>query len=250
MFEVTISVPQSEEYLLSYIREQTLSAINEMDAVSTDVKECARCYFSVACSDTFRFQLKMLVLDNVAEVVSMGYKNIFMHDCLNVRHGNFFQNTLINTMCVFDRSSDKQFLSKVIDVEKPLFIDGYLNFKLGNLKSKWQDIANLLIENKFVLNDTELIMEFLQYLLESVSCKTQHLSITIEEKDFFMYGTANKVLQKVRTLAVFTNIEEEIALNVLLLKPKSVTVYYGQNKPSKEFCQLMQFFDCKYLQTV
>lgn len=247
MYEVTISVPKGDEYLLSHIKQQTAVALTEMDAISTDLTDDDRSYFSVACSDTFRFQMKRLIAENVSDVVALGYKNVYMRSCLKVKQGNFFQNVLINTMCVFDKSCDQQIVSKIIDVNKPLFLDGYCNFRLNALKRKWKEITNLVSDNNFILHDEQLILEFLQYLLESVSCKVSQLSLSIEVDDFLMYDSNDKVLPKVKSLAPKTTAEEEAALNVLLLKPQSVTVYYGE-KPSQDFCTLLQLFQCKFVQ--
>ncbi len=247
MYEITISVPHETRHLLNYVKEQTEQAIAEMDGIATDVEDKRRCYFSVACSDTFRFQLKRLVLESVSEAVALGYKNIFVRNCLKIKQGNFFQNVLINTMCVFDKAYDSQIISKILDVDKPMFIDGYCNFKMEMLKKKWSEIAKLVSQNNYILHDNRLIMEFLQYLLDSLNSGISKLSVSFENDTFCMYDSDSKVLPVVTSLSINPNAEEEAALNVLLLKPQKVTVYYNE-KPSEDFVNLMSLFDCKYIQ--
>lgn len=241
-----MSVPRSDEHLLEHIKIQTSPALAEIDGIATDVEDKHRCYFSAACSDTFRFQLKRLFVESVAEAVALGYKNIHMRNCLKVSRGNFFQNVLINTMCVFDKAYDKQIISKILDADKPMFIDGYCNFKITPLKRKWTEIAKLVSENNFILHDKQLIEDFLQYLLESVSSKTSSLSVSLENDAFLLYDSKNNVLPNVNSLARNSTVEEEAALNILLLKPKHLTVYYGK-KPSEDFCHLLRLFDCKFV---
>lgn len=136
MYEVTVSALRKEQHLLEHIKREAVPAIAEMDGIFTEMSDESRSYFSVACSDTYRFQLRRLLSGSIAETIALGYKNIFVRNCLHVNKGNFLQNVLINTMCVFDKTYDQQIVSKIIDVDKPVFIDGYCNFRLQPLKKK------------------------------------------------------------------------------------------------------------------
>lgn len=246
MYEVTLSVPASQEYLLGNFKQKTEHFLGEMDALSSELSKGDRFYFSVACSDTFRFQLRRLVVQNVCDIVALGYKNIFLRKCLHLQSGNFFQNLLVNTTCVFDRVTDKKAIAEIIDVDKPLFLDGYCNFRFGLLKKKWKEIASLVCSNEYILHDEQLIMEFLQYLLESIESGVEKLSVSLADNAFVMYGEDGAVLSAVESLAKHSTVEEDAALNVLLLNPREVVVYHG-SKPSPEFCRLMQLFSCKFV---
>ncbi len=248
MFEVTISVPKDSEYLLSRIEEKAESVLQQMDGIGTDLCDNGRCYYSLACSDTFRFQLQRFVLQCVSETMSSAYKNRFMRDCLGISNGTFLQNVLINTMCVFDKNTDTQIVDKLLNVEKPIFLDGYCNFRFGLLKKKWKEIAALVSDNNYILHDEELILEFLQYLLESVESKCTNLSVSLDGDVLLLYDDSGKVWPVIESMAQNCTAEEEAALNVLLLKPKSVTVYYVV-RPSNDFCKILQLFDCKFVKT-
>ncbi len=245
MFETTISVPKENKYLLEYIKDKTFPVIEEINGIATDVEDKRRCYFSVACSDTFRFQLKRILAENVSATLALGYKNLYVRKCLKVGKGNFFQNVLINTMCIFDKSYDQQFISKILDVDKPMYIDGYFNFKLQILRNKWKEIAKLVSDNYYILQDKQMILEFLQYLLESVSSKVANLTLTLDNESYFLYDSKNNILPNLTSLAPKFSLEEEAAINILLCKPKHITVY-SPNMPSDDFRMLMNLFDCTY----
>lgn len=242
MYETTISAPFGDKHILNYIKRLTANAVNEMDAISSETDSSARSYFAVACSDTFRFQMKRVLTNSVSSAISMGYKNIFVRNCLKVSKGTFFQNVLINTMCVFDREFDRQAVERVVDVDKPICLDGYYNFKLSSLKKKWSEIAGLVSENGYILRDPQLIIEFLQYLMDSVTCKISEITVSFEENGFWLYDSKNNVLPVVDSLARDPSTEEEVAINIILLKPKSVKVYSGRS-PSNDFCRFLKLFD-------
>lgn len=245
MYETTISAPQTDRHILEYIRSQTLPIISEMDGITTDIADSHRCYYAIACSDTFRFQLKRILSENVSQAIALGYKNIFVRKFLHVSVGNFFQNVLIDTMCIFDRVYDYQAVAKVLDVEQPMFIDGYYNFRMQLLKRKWCEIAKLVADNSFIMQDRELIMEFLQYLLDSISEKVTNLTLSFESDGFLIYDSQNSVLPDIKTLAPSPTVEEEAAINILLLKPRHLTILF-KTRPSEDFCLLMsQLFSCE-----
>lgn len=248
MYEVTVSALRKEQHLLEHIKREAVPAIAEMDGIFTEMSDESRSYFSAACSDTYRFQLRRLLSGSIAETIALGYKNIFVRNCLHVNKGNFLQNVLINTMCVFDKTYDQQIVSKIIDVDKPVFIDGYCNFRLQPLKKKWKEIANLVAENNYILQDKQLILEFLQYLLESVYSRAEQLTVTLDKDTFMLYDGQGKVLTSCSTLAQNPTVEEEAAVNVLLLKPAKLNVYFDK-QPSEDFCTVMQMFRCRFVQT-
>lgn len=223
-----------------------MPSVAEIDGITAEHTEGNRCFYSLACADTYRFQLMRLLSENISSALVLGYKNIFVRQCLGVKKGDFFQNVLINTMCVFDRACDKQIVEKILDLEKPIFLDGYYNFRLQALKRKWQEIAKLVFDNNYILLDRQLIFEFLQYLLESISDKVSHLTLTFEKDDFLMYDSKNNVIPSVRSLAPDPSAEEEAALNILLLKPQHISVY-GSSLPSADFRQLIsRLFDSDF----
>lgn len=248
MFEVTISTQQSSEFLLERIERTLESILQQIDGIGTDVFENGRRYYSLACSDTYRFQLQRHVAQSVAEIMSSAYKNEFVRNCLGIQKGTFMQDVLINTMCVFDKKVDQQTICKLVDTEKPICLDGYCNFRFVALKNKWKEIALLVSENNYILRDEQLILEFLQYLLESVECGCSNLSVSMEEKDFFLYNDKDEVLPVIESMAKESTVEKEAALNILLLNPRKITVYHTA-KISDDFCKILQSFDCKFIKT-
>lgn len=247
MYEATVSVVKENAHLLKYVKTQLEPAINEIDGIVSELDEDTRNYFSLACADTYRFQIKRKLNDVVSKALTLGYKNIFIRKLLGVRQNNFFQNILVNTICIFDNDYDRQMVSRLLDVDRTLCLDGYYNFRLGTVKKKWQEVTGLMSDNFYVLSDSELIVEFLQYLLESAPCKAKELSVSIDGDSFVLYGSSNKVFEAIESLAKNTGVEEELMLNILFIKPQKVKIYYSE-KPSKEFCGMLDaMFETEYV---
>ena len=206
-----------------------------------------RRYYSIACCDIYASMVKRMAVGSVSEVLCVGYKNIFLRDLLEVSNQDFYTDVLINTMCLFDSKQDKIFVSKMIDITQPIFLDGYYHFKMQDIKEKWKDICKLVEENYFIVGDTELTLEFLQYLLQSIDNRCKCLSILMEKDAFYLFGTDNKAIRPVHCIAKNNVIEQDAMQNILYLNPQKVVVYCKQ-RPSDEFVYMTEkLFDSSFV---
>ena len=250
MYEATVSVEKVNGHLLDYVKEQLVPWMEEIDGITSEMDERSRSYFSLACSDTYRFQVQRKLNDAVSQALTLGYKNVFVRKLLKIDKSNFYQNVLVNTLCIFDNEYDRQIVSRVVDVDKTLCLDGYYNFRLGTIKKKWQEIIRLVSDNFYVLSDNTLIVEFLQYLLESTLSRCKQLSVSIDGDTFVLYGNGNKVIEPVISMAKIASCEEEVMLNILWLKPKTVRIYHSRSL-GRDFCNMLSaLFDVEYIEIV
>lgn len=250
MYEATVSVVKENEHLLDYIKGQLTPCMGEIDGIVSEMDEYSRSYFSLACADTYRFQVQRKLTDAVSQALTLGYKNIFVRKLLKIDQKNFYQNVLVNVICIFDNDYDRQIVSRVVDTDKTLCLDGYYNFRLDAVKKKWQEVTKLVSDNFYVMTDNTLIVEFLQYLMESTPSRCQQLSVSLDGANFVLYDGDGKVIEPVLSLAKTTNCEEEVMLNILWLKPQSVKIYYNSSV-GKDFRNMLDaLFTTEYIEVV
>ena len=247
MYEATVSVVNGNEHLLDYIKQQLTPCMGEIDGLVSELDEPNRSYYSLACADTYRFQVRRRLLDAVSQTLSLGYKNVYLRNLLKIDKNNFYQNVLVNTICIFDNEYDKQLVSRLVDVDKTVCLDGYYNFRLESIKKKWREIAKLVSDNFYVMNDNTLIVEFLQYLLESTPSRCKELSVSADGESFVLYGDNDEVIEPTLSMAKRTNCEEELMLNVLLLKPRRVKLYHDGSLSNELTDMLDRLFETQYI---
>ena len=102
MYESTLNVEKKNNHLLTYVKSQLEPYLNEIDGISTELEDDSRNYYSLACSDTYRFQIRRCISSAVTQALSLGYKNVYFRDLLNIKGASFYQNVLVNTICIFD----------------------------------------------------------------------------------------------------------------------------------------------------
>ena len=248
MYEATVSVVKENSHLLDYVKGKLAPCLKEIDGVSTELDTQFRTCFSLACSDTYRFQVQRKLLDAVSQALTLGYKNVYVRELLGIYGDNFYKNVLVNVICVFDNEYDKQIVSRLVEIDQNVCIDGYYNFRLAEVKKKWSEITRLVSDNFYVISDNGLITEFLQYLLESTPSKVKSLSVSIECGSFVLFGSGGKVLEPAISLAKRATVEEEAMLNILCLKPQHVKIYHSAPL-SDDFTQMLStLFDAEYVQ--
>lgn len=245
MYEATVSVEKSNLHLLDYVKQRLLPVICEADGITSEADAKFRSYFSVACADNYRFQVQRALNDVCTQALTLGYKNVFVRKSLKLGN-NFCQNVLVNTICLFDNEYDKQAVSRILK-GNDLFLDGYYNFRLDAVKRKWSEIVKLVADNIYVASDCKLITEFLQYLLESGTSKLKTLSVSIDGDDFYLFDSADKAIDPIRSLAKRASCEEEVMLNALWFKPQKIKIYC-MHEPSTDFKNMLDaLFDVEYI---
>ncbi|MBQ8433279.1 MAG: hypothetical protein IJX23_00525 [Clostridia bacterium] len=247
MYEVTVSTPSQHKHLLEYVHKSMHGYIKKVGGTCVNLSQKCRSYFSLACNDTFSFQSQRLLRECVSSALAVGYKNIFMRSLLDVANGNFYQNILVDTMCVFDQQYDVAMVSNVVDTTKDLYLDGYYNFRMHDIKRRWENVVNMVLENNYVLTDNELILEFLQYLLQSSDAKTKQITICLEDSGYTLYDVKGNVLQNISILSPTSTKEEQAIVNAIYLNPQKLIVYYAK-QPSQEFCHVAKtLFDVQFV---
>ncbi len=248
MYEVTISSPKNQQYFLQYVTEKVNPFMQQINGVIAQIYNDKRSFCTIACDDVYNAQCKRIVTDTVAEVLSLGCKNLYVRNLLGVDSGNFYQNILVDTLCVFDNLEDKRNLCHIIDTANDIYIDGYYNFRMKSIKSRWQEIINMILDSRYILDDDQLILEFLQYLLQSVDSKVKNLSLCFEENNYYICDSSNRILPGTALMSPDATVEEQAMVNVICLNPKKATVYHGK-KLNEDFCKMLNYlFDTHFLQ--
>ena len=248
MYEVTVSVPIGQNHLLEAISNNISAYLAQVDGTKATLKRKSRSYLCLACSDTFRHQMQHILQDDVANTLCLGYKNIFFRHLIDFDSPNFYQNVLIDTMCAFDHKYDAHQLATIVDVTNNIYLDGYYNFRMGNMKRRWKNLVDMVLENDYVLQDNQLILEFLQYLLQSVDNKTQQLSICFDADSYALYDSNGKVVQALPSFSLDSTAEQEALVNAICQNVQKLKVYHTKAL-CQDFCNIANaLFDVEYIQ--
>ena len=181
-------------------------------------------------------------------MLALGFKNLYLRKSLHLENDDVYLNTLVNTMCIFDNKFDKIFLKRQVDLKGEICIDGYYNFRMKRLKSKWDELIAVVKNNSALLGNNSLIKEFLCYLLDFFSQSQQTISVVIDDDSFALFDEHGKLIPAT-SLVYPTRLEELVVINAILLKPNHINLYCDSANLQSGFLDLLSYlFDVKIVE--
>lgn len=240
MYEFTLNCNKRNVHFVDYAERVLNPVLKQMGGAVARFDDESKCSLALACDEPFILQAKSLVRDTVAEILAVGYKNLFLRRAMGISEGNFVLNTLVNTMCAFDNTYDKDCINAVVNVEQSVNLDGYYNFRISKVKDKWSEVADITVRNDLLQNGGEFVEEFLRYLVETVPLGISNLSVVVDSGTFQLFDTSGKLIVPTNTLYARSTLEEELMLNIICLRPKQISLYYGDALPSEDFVRMLK----------
>ena len=226
MYELSLNVDKKDGHFLDYLARQLDRPLAQARGVSALEEIDDRPFFSLACYDESAGQMSALVKDLLADILSIGYKNKYLSKKLNMGSEDLLSRTLINTMCIFDNSYDKTAIKRNLENIRNFSLDGFYNFRLGDVKKKWDEIVVLSNSYDTVINDYDTMRDFLMFLLEAIPTLVNNLSVVFdEESGVELFEEKGLRLNKLTTLSVRQEPEEDLLYNLVCINPAAVNFY-------------------------
>ena len=236
MYELSLNVDKKDGHFLDYLARQLDRPLAQARGVSALEEIDDRTFFSLACYDESAGQMSALVKDLLADIFSIGYKNKYLSKKLNMGSEDLLSRTLINTMCIFDNSYDKTAIKRSLENIRNFSLDGFYNFRLGDVKKKWDEIVVLSNSYDTVINDYDTMRDFLMFLLEAIPTLVNNLSVVFdEESGFELFDEKGLRLNKLTTLSVRQEPEEDLLYNLVCINPAAVNFYGDWQSMSEQF---------------
>ena len=248
MYELAFSIENANENLLIYLYDQLCESVNRVGGICKYLKENKRSRFALACNDLYASTIKHQSEDYLADVLTLGFKNLYVRKSLGICQGDFLLNTLVNTMCVFDNKFDKHCVKKSLNLCGEVCIDGYYNFRMRKLKGKWDELVEIVKNNGALLKDTAVIKEFLCYLMDFLPSSQKEISVVIDNDTFRMFDDKGRLIPATK-LVYPSSVEELVAINAICIKPNNIKLYCDKQQVDHQFLDLLAYlFDVKVVQ--
>lgn len=244
MYELTFSVENSNENLLKYMYYGLEASVDKVGGVCKYIHGQRRSKFALACDDLYAATIKRQSEDYLADVLTLGFKNLYLRKSLNVKDGLLI-NTLVNTLCVFDNKFDRHYIKKSLSLFGEICIDGYYNFRMSRLKSKWNELIEVVKGNGALLADSVVIKEFLCYLMDFLPSLQKDVSVVMDDGKLKLFDDKGRLVPNINIVSPAT-MEELVAINIIAIKPQSVRLYCNKQDIDAQLIDLLKYlFDVK-----
>lgn len=164
MAKICVSDKDVNEKNLYYIQSGVAEILSSTGSRFDVETFGSRTVFSVDCPDGYFDILRAEISDKVAEVIVIKYKYDFYKKRLALEGLNKTEKEiLITSLIAADLEDDKRYAFERIKGDNEIAVDGVYNFRLKQLKKKWEEVVSY-IPSGFL---TEQMKEFISYLLEN-----------------------------------------------------------------------------------
>lgn len=250
MYELTVSVSKEQGQFLQYIQNNIKPVVERIQGVMACDQSKYNNYITVACQDNYGLHLAKTMNGILADILAVGYKKVYLQQNLNLRADNFYTQTLINAMSVFDNNSDKQYIRALIGTNGgQCYLDGYYNFRMSKLKDRWNELVELANDNQQILYDRQLIVDFLDYLIQSIPNTIDTLSVVIDDKHFVLFDTKGNIIKPLALFGADCTPEQYAIINIMCLHPKTLKLYCDIDSLDSDFVYLVKYlFDTKVVE--
>jgi len=170
------------------------------------------------------------------EVLRDAIADVIVNDCkahyilenmkLPIRD-SFDRHLFISALCEFDREMDKYLTMEILQMTPTIVLSGYYDFKLGNLKIRWDEICMIANENIENLVAEGNFFELLRYLISNLEHRIDEAFLECIDGKVRVYDRQMKPL--VGVYANESQSEIERAISVLVShNPRRIFFWGGE----------------------
>ncbi|MCL2234738.1 MAG: hypothetical protein FWC11_01315 [Firmicutes bacterium] len=138
-----------------------------------------RTSISIACVKEHKNEVIALIKEAIIMTILCQIKFEYLTKAMkNIRLNEESHEILLASLVAFDRETESEMVDKSLKLGEQIALDGLFNFRLNELKKRWDDIALLARNNATYLNNDEALCELLRFLLSAISPKIMRLDIS------------------------------------------------------------------------
>lgn len=146
---------------------------------------------------------------------------------LNELTGEVFNNEIFEfiikeSLFCFDEEYDKNIIGQVLTLNESLNIEGFYNFKLVELKDKWQHLIELIKNNYQILNSYVVNLDLTRYLLSELDNKIEKVCLYQDGKKYFLKTVDNENLKFKKINYSKKQNFKDMLKSLITLSPKNI----------------------------
>lgn len=241
MFEFSIALSEQNSIAAKRLFKEIKNNASDFGAVVTSYSENEKIFIVVACEEIERPRISFFICDAIAEIITTDFKLDYINRNLHLPiHNQLNLDALKKALVVFDRETDRYIVTHNLKLNENFFIESFYNFRLRQLRSKWQELIKLANENASYLLCNDTFIDLLKFLIENIEISTGCVNV-VKENDYFKICDEN-----------FNEIEQDNEINqnneaflitsIINLSPKRINIYCDDSENSSALTLLSQVF--------
>ncbi|MCL2847869.1 MAG: hypothetical protein FWE13_03870 [Firmicutes bacterium] len=211
-----------------------------IDGVVATSENIGRIVLSIACERDKKPEAKKIISSVLKEMYLTRVKYEYLKYRLKITQlSEMSSNLLLHSLVAFDRESEGEIIERELKFGDCISLEGFFNFRLGELKERWNEIASLATNNAIHLHQDETLNELLKFLMSAVTPKIQKLSIEAVDNRFSVKGLYKKNHFE---FSFFSS--DQLMIYLINVAPLELTLE-GEFSDKKLYNRIVSIFDGK-----
>lgn len=240
MFEFSIALSEQKADSAKKLYKEIKSTASSFGAVVTSYSENGKIFIVVACDDIEKPRISFFICDAIADIITTDFKLDYINKNLHLPiHNQLNLDALKKALVVFDRETDRYIVTHNLKLNDKFFIESFYEFRLRQLRSKWQELIKLANENANYLLCNDTFIDLLKFLIENIEISTGCINV-VKEND--SYKICDENFNEIEQEQDKENNEAFLITSIINLSPKRINIYCDDSENSSALTLLSQIF--------
>lgn len=157
----------------------------------------------------------------LAETIALIYKERLLVNNINFDYlSEEYKVAFVKSLIYFDLEEDIFEIINQIDFDTGINFDSFYNFRLTNLKYKWQQLILICKSNTMFL-ESETFLELLKFLIDTIIPRHRSIDVFYNGKNFELLDENNNIICFNNT----NNPETDLISGLISLAPKTINLH-------------------------
>lgn len=242
MFEFSIALSEQNAMSAKRLYKEIKSNASSFGAVVTSYSENGKIFIVVACEQIEKPRISFFICDAIADVITTDFKLDYINRNLHLPiHNQLNLDALKKALVVFDRETDRYIVTHNLKLNANFFIESFYDFRLKQLRSKWQELIKLANENASYLLCNDTFIDLLKFLIENIEISTGCINV-VKENDSFKICDENFNEIEQDSEMINQNDEAFLITSIISLSPKRINIYCDDSENSSALTLISQVF--------
>lgn len=192
MYQFNMSIDSGKAHWFESAEKIFGRKVKACGGITASKESDGRLNVSVACENENKQKIIAVIRECIAEIFLTTVKLDYLTTALNMPllKSDAYK-MLLHTLVAFDRDTEREMIRDALDIGDNLALDGFFNFRLADLRKRWDDIAELAVSNSVYLRSDDTLNELLKFLMSAISPKVRKLEIVKRNGYYSVKGNSD-----------------------------------------------------------
>jgi len=222
MREIALAVGNKNKDMIESLYPEVQSKLDFCKTIITTYADNNFMYLLIAFDEGFSVPCEKILKEIIINYIEENYKVDYLLKKIKTPKNTLAYQAYIKVLALFDKTTDVSALDKIIVFNQTFFLDSFLDFRLNPLKTHWNNLVSLSMDNISLLNSSTFV-DIIKFLINTMENNVYKVKVVCSGDSFRIYNIANKNAKVKKVAECVTSID--LITKVLNSCPSYVDVY-------------------------